>query len=72
LRYADELGLDMARFTAELDDEVYRQRVLEHLESGQRSGVRGTPGFFLNGRVVDVSFGLHHLLEAVEKALHRR
>jgi protein-disulfide isomerase len=46
--------------------------VLEHLESGKRSGVRGTPGFFLNGRVVDVSFGLHNLLDAVEKALHRR
>jgi len=72
VRYADELGLDVARFSAELDDEVYRQRVLEHLESGQRSGVRGTPGFFLNGRVVDVSFGLHNLLEAVEKALKRR
>ena len=42
VRYADELGLD--RFTTELNDEVYRQRVLEHLESGQRSGVRGTPG----------------------------
>ena len=72
VRYADELGLDVARFSAELDDEVYRQRVLEHLESGQRSGVRGTPGFFLNGRVVDVSFGLHNLLEAIEKALHKR
>jgi len=70
LRYADELGLDMPLFTSELDDEVYRQRVLEHLESGKRSGVRGTPGFFLNGQVVDVSFGLHNLLEAVEKALH--
>jgi protein-disulfide isomerase len=72
LRYADDLGLDMARFTAELDDEVYRQRVLEHLESGKRSGVRGTPGFFLNGRILDVSFGFKYLFEAVESALHPR
>lgn len=72
LRYADELGLDMARFAAELDDEVYRQRIHEHLESGKRSGVRGTPGFFVNGRIVDVSFGLHALLDAVDDALHRR
>jgi protein-disulfide isomerase len=72
LRYGDDLGLDMARYTAELDDEVYRQRVLEHLDSGKRSGVRGTPGFFLNGRIVDVSFGLHLLLEAVEDALRAR
>lgn len=69
LRYADDLGLDMARFTAELDDEIYRQRVLEHLTSGERSGVRGTPGFFVNGRILDVSFGLHALLDSVEAAL---
>ena len=72
LRYADDLGLDIARFTAELDDEVYRQRIHEHLESGKRSGVRGTPGFFVNGRIVDVSFGLHALLDAVDSALRGR
>jgi protein-disulfide isomerase len=72
IRYAGDLGLDLARFTAELDDEVYRQRVLEHLETGQLSGVRGTPGFFVNGRVVDVSFGLHSLLETIENALRGR
>jgi protein-disulfide isomerase len=68
LRYASDLGLDIPRFTAELDDEIYRQRVLEHLDGGERSGVRGTPGFFVNGRIVDVSFGLHALLDAVEAA----
>lgn len=70
LRHGTDLGLDMARFTAELDGEVYRQRVLEHLDGGRRSGVRGTPGFFLNGRIIDVSFGFGSLLEAVEEALH--
>jgi protein-disulfide isomerase len=69
LRYADELELDMARVAADLDDEIYRQRVLEHLASGERSGVRGTPGFFVNGRIVDVSFGLQALLKAVEAEL---
>jgi protein-disulfide isomerase len=72
LRYADDLGLDIARFTAELDDEVYRQRIHEHLESGKRSGVRGTPGFFVNGRIIDVSFGLKALLDTVENELHGR
>jgi protein-disulfide isomerase len=72
LRYADELGLDVARFTAALDDGVYRQRVLEHLASGERSGVRGTPGFFVNGHIVDVSFGLRALIGAVESELYER
>jgi protein-disulfide isomerase len=46
--------------------------VLEHLKSGERSGVRGTPGFFVNGHIVDVSFGLHALIEAVESELRGR
>jgi len=69
-RYADRLGLDMARYTAEMGDQVYLQRVREHVQSGMASGVRGTPGFFVNGRIVDVSFGLRALFDRVEEALH--
>jgi len=60
----------MARFTAEMDDEIYLQRVREHLKSGSDSGVRSTPGFFVNGRIHDVSFGLRSLFDSVEAALH--
>ena len=71
LGYAERLQLDMARFNAELIDHVYLQRVREHLASGNKSGVRSTPAFFVNGRIQDVSFGLHHLFNAVEAALKR-
>src|ERR1700704_4069003 len=64
--YAEQLGLDMARFTAEMDDEVYLQRVREHIDSGLKSGVRGTPGIFVNGHIVDVSFGLRGMFDATE------
>jgi protein-disulfide isomerase len=67
--YARTLELDMARFTAEMDDEIYLQRVREHQRSGHDSGVRATPGFFVNGRIQDVSFGLRSLFEAVEDEL---
>jgi protein-disulfide isomerase len=68
---ARNLGLDMARYTAEMDDEIYLQRVREHQESGKASGVRATPTFYVNGRLRDVSYGLHALIEAVEEELHR-
>jgi protein-disulfide isomerase len=64
-RYAEQLGLDVVRFTAEMDDEVYRQRVREHIAGGTASGVRGTPGLFVNGRVFDVSGGIRPLFERV-------
>ena len=70
--YAERLELDLARFTAELDEHVYVQRVREHIESGRRSHVRGTPGLFLNGMIQDASPGLRGLVAATEKILHGR
>jgi protein-disulfide isomerase len=68
-RYAEQLGLDMARYDAEMGDEVYRQRIREHLDSGRRSHLKSTPGFFVNGIIVDVSFGLRSLFDATVTAL---
>jgi protein-disulfide isomerase len=70
--YAEQLELDMVRYVAELDDHVYLQRIREHIESGRRSGVRGTPGFFMNGAIRDVSFGMQALFDATEEALKGR
>jgi len=70
--YAERLSLDMGRFDAELRDHVYLQRVREHIRSGTESGVRSTPGFFVGGRVQDVSFGLDALFKAVESQLARQ
>jgi protein-disulfide isomerase len=70
--YAERLGLDMARYTAEMDDEVYLQRVREHIDSGQSSGVRSTPGFFVNDSIQDVSFGLQNLFDATAALLKSR
>jgi protein-disulfide isomerase len=67
--YAEQLRLDMTRYTAEIDDHVYLQRVHEHQDSARASGVRGTPAFFVNGKLHDVSFGMQKLFDAVEAAL---
>ena len=69
--HAEFLELDLARYDFDLRDQVYRQRVNEHVEGGRRSGVRSTPTFFVDGRAVDVSFGLERLERAIEKAAKR-
>jgi len=66
--HAEALSLDMARYTNELHDEVYRQRVQEHMQGGMQAGLRATPTFFLNGVLVDVSYGLQRLHDAVRDA----
>ena len=69
--YAERLQLDMPRFIAEMDDEIYLQRVREHMQGGAQSHVRGTPTFYINGVIQDVSFGMHSLMEGVEAAVKR-
>jgi protein-disulfide isomerase len=69
--YAEQLHLDMARYTAEMDDEIYRQRIREHLDGGRRSGVRGTPGIFVNGVIHDVSTGMQSLFDKVQAELRK-
>lgn len=70
-RYAVEVGLDMARYTAEMDDHIYLQKVREHIEGGRRSHIRATPTFFLDGVVQDISFGMKALHDAVANAIGR-
>ena len=67
-RYARQLDLDMARFDIEMEERRYIQRVRDDIDGGKRSGVRGTPTFFVNGTIVDVSFSLQRLFDAVEQA----
>jgi protein-disulfide isomerase len=49
VRHAERLGLDVARFTADLRQHAFAARVREDFLSGVRSGVNGTPTFFVNG-----------------------
>jgi protein-disulfide isomerase len=71
LSYAERLSIDLPRYAAEMNDHVYLQRVREHLANGNASGVRGTPTFYVDGRIEDVSFGLHNLFDAVGARLKR-
>ncbi|MET8977113.1 thioredoxin domain-containing protein [Streptomyces sp. NPDC004539] len=47
--YAAQLGLDMARFDADLADPEVAGRVLADQRDGLGLGVRGTPTFFVDG-----------------------
>lgn len=66
--YAAALGLDVARFTAELESDVHADRVRKDFRSGARSGVNGTPTFFINGLRYDAPWDLPTLSSAIEAA----
>lgn len=68
IEYAGDLGLDVDRFRRELDTRVHEPRVREDFRSGVRSGVNGTPTFFINGVRHDGAWDLDPLLAALERA----
>ena len=47
LRYADEIGLDLERFEADLDSDAVRRRVREDEDDADLMDVSGTPTFFI-------------------------
>jgi len=66
--HAQALRLDLKRFDQDLADNVYAPRVREDFMSGVRSGVNGTPTFFINGGRYAGSHDLDSLLSAVRSA----
>jgi protein-disulfide isomerase len=69
VRYAVALNLDEEAFKREMTEHVHTNRVHEDFLSGVRSGVNGTPTFFINGVRHDDSYELETLLAAVEGAM---
>ena len=70
LQYAVALQLDTDRFGHEMTEHMYANRVREDFLSGVRSGVNGTPTFFINGVRHDASYDLETLLAAIEDAMN--
>jgi protein-disulfide isomerase len=65
--YATEIGLDVFLFIREMTAHRYADRVREDFLSGVRSGVNGTPTFFINGARYQGSLNLRSLLAAIEQ-----
>jgi protein-disulfide isomerase len=69
--YAAQLGLDLDRFQVDLTQGTHLDRIREDFMSGVRSGVNGTPTFFVNGRRLDGPWDLQSLMAVVTSALRR-
>ncbi|MGH2615249.1 MAG: DsbA family protein [Thermomicrobiales bacterium] len=66
--YAAGLGLDADAVATALANRTYESNVHEDFMSGVRSGVSGTPTFFINGVRYDGDYELDALARAVQKA----
>jgi protein-disulfide isomerase len=66
LAFAEQLGLDVQKFELEIAQHVHQSRVKEDIMGGVRSGVNGTPTFFVNRVRHDGSPTAETIIEALE------
>ena len=66
--YALRIGLEPYRFESDLSGEVFAPRVRDDFNGGVRSGVNGTPTFFINGARYDGPHEYDPLKRALEDA----
>jgi protein-disulfide isomerase len=69
LGYARKLGLDMKRFTAEVDSHKYKARVDAEEQEGEEAGVGGTPTFFINGKKLNDTFDVATIAPLIRQEL---
>jgi Na+/H+ antiporter NhaA len=68
IAYAEQLGLDVERFTDDLREHTGAARVADDVDSADLSNVSGTPTFFINGRRHYGAYDIATLSAAVRAA----
>jgi protein-disulfide isomerase len=70
--WGKRIGLDLKQFEDDIKESVVEKRIKEDRRSGIRSGVNGTPTFFINGIRYDGSHDYDSLLAGLESKLAPR
>jgi protein-disulfide isomerase len=68
LRAGADLGLDVEAIRREVVEHRYADKIRRDFVGGVRSGVNGTPGFFINDLRHDGGYSTGELLAAVDEA----
>ena len=71
VRYAEELSLDVQRFTKDMHAHAGAGHIAEDVDGADLSGVSGTPTFFVNGRRHYGAYDIEALSKAVRAARAR-
>ena len=69
-RWAGDLGLDQEQFDECYDSGKYDAEVKADLSEGQNAGIRGTPGFLVNGRLISGAQPFAVFRDAIEAELN--
>jgi protein-disulfide isomerase len=71
LALASKAGLEIKRFTADLDSPETRKAVIRDREDGDKAGITGTPTVFINGQHYNGSLDMEKLRPVIEAELQK-
>jgi len=69
--WAQQIGLDMKRFNADLDSPDVRKTVARDLEDGEKAGVEGTPTLYIDGQRYNGDLGLDAIKPVLDGEIKR-
>ena len=68
-KYATDIGLDLTKFKAALDNRTHQASVEADKKAGNDAGIQGTPAFVINGYFVNGAQPFENFKKAIDKAL---
>ncbi len=68
-KYAGDIGLDVTKFKAALDNHTHQASVEADKKAGNDAGIQGTPAFVINGYFVNGAQPFENFKKAIDKAL---
>lgn len=70
-RWATEIGLEAASFNECVDSERYKDEVASDFKNGADVGIKGTPIFFINGRMIAGAQPFGNFQRVIEEELKK-
>jgi protein-disulfide isomerase len=70
-KYAGEIGLNVGKFKAALEQGKFKTRVDEESKAASAAGARGTPAFFINGKLVSGAQPFENFKKVIDEELTR-
>ena len=71
-KYAQDVGLDVAKFKADLDAKKYKDAIEAETKEGQGLGVNGTPAVFINGRKISGAYPFETFKKIADEELAKK
>ncbi|HEY2901056.1 MAG TPA: thioredoxin domain-containing protein [Polyangia bacterium] len=71
-KYAQEIGLNMGKFKADLDAQKYKSQIESDTKEGSAVGVNGTPAVFINGRKIAGAYPIDTFKKIIDAELAKK